>query len=67
MNSKKNTNDKLNGNFNVLQTLFGDGYVTINMIKESFSTFEVTQQENFISLLYYLGLITIDRFERMRY
>ena len=62
-----NTNDKLNGNFNVLQRLFGDGYVNVNMIKDSFSAFEVTRQENFISLLYYLGLITIGKFERMRY
>ncbi len=62
-----NTNNKLNGNFNVLQRLFGDGHVTANMIKDSFSAFEVTRQENFISLLYYLGLITIDKVERMRY
>ena len=54
------TNNKLNGNFNVLKTLFTQNYITIEIVKDSFSAFELTKSENFVSLLYYLGLITID-------
>jgi len=53
------TNNKLNGNFNVLKTLFTQNYILVDKIKDSFSAFELTKSENFISLLYYLGLITI--------
>ena len=54
-------NNKLNGNFNALKTLFTKGFLTIDVIKDSFSAIELTKQENFISLLYYLGLVTIDK------
>ena len=54
------TNNYLNGNFNVLKTLFRDNYILVDTIKDSFSAFELTKQENFISLLYYLGLVTIE-------
>jgi len=54
------TNNKLNGNFNVLKTLFTQNYILVDKIKDSFSVFELTKSENFISLLYYLGLVTID-------
>ena len=53
------TNNKLNGNFNVLKNLFTQNYILVDKIKDSFSAFELTKSENFISLLYYLGLITI--------
>jgi hypothetical protein len=53
------TNNKLNGNFNVLKTLFANNYILIESIKDSFSSYEVTKEENFISLLYYLGLVSI--------
>ena len=53
------TNNKLNGNFNALKTLFTQNYIEVDSIKDSFSAFELTKKENFISLLYYLGLITI--------
>jgi hypothetical protein len=54
------TNNRLNGNFNVLKTLFANNYISIDIIKDSFSAFELTRSDNFISLLYYLGLVTVD-------
>jgi hypothetical protein len=53
------TNNRLNGNFNVLKTLFTQNYVVVDTIKDSFSAFELTKSDNFISFLYYLGLLTI--------
>ncbi|KIM06614.1 MAG: hypothetical protein KU38_12685 [Sulfurovum sp. FS08-3] len=61
------TNNKLNGNFSLLQELFGKGYITTLEIKDSFSAFELKDAHNFVSLLYYLGLITIDTFYRGEY
>jgi len=61
------TNQKLNGNFNTLQKLLGSDEVTTLQIKDSFSAFDMKKEENFISLLYYLGLTTIDRFYRGKY
>ncbi len=58
------TNNKLNGNFNVLKTLFAQNYILVDTIKDSFSSYELLKQENFISLLYYLGLISIDGVKR---
>jgi hypothetical protein len=60
------TNNHLNGNFNVLKTLFRDNFILVDTIKDSFSAFELTKQENFISLLYYLGLLTIQEEYRGR-
>ncbi len=56
-------NNKLNGNFNVLNELFENGYITVPFIKESFGAIEALKKDNFISLLYYLGYITIDKEE----
>ena len=56
-------NNKLNGNFNVLNRLFEDGYINIPFIKESFGAIEVVKRDNFISLLYYLGYVTIEKEE----
>jgi len=61
------TNQKLNGNFNTLQKLLGSDEVTTLQIKDSFSAFDMKKEENFISLLYYLGLTTIDKFYRGKY
>jgi hypothetical protein len=61
------TDNKLNGNFSLLQELFGKGYITTLEIKDSFSAFELKKTNNFISLLYYLGLVTIDKFYRGKY
>ena len=56
-------NNKLNGNFTVLKELFQTGYITTTKIHESFGAYEAIQSENFKSLLYYLGYITIDSFK----
>jgi len=61
------TDNKLNGNFSLLQELFGKGYITTLELKDSFSAFELKKTSNFISLLYYLGLVTIDKFYRGKY
>lgn len=61
------TDNKLNGNFSLLQELFGRGYISTLEIKDSFSAFELKKTNNFTSLLYYLGLITIDKFYRGKY
>jgi hypothetical protein len=61
------TDNRLNGNFSILQELFGKGFVTTMEIKDSFSAFELKESSNFISLLYYLGLLTIDKYYRGRY
>jgi len=53
------TDNRLNGNFSILQELFGRGFITALELKDSFSAFELKKSNNFISLLYYLGLITI--------
>jgi hypothetical protein len=55
------TNNRLNGNFNVLKTLFANNHINIEIIRDSFSAFELTKPENFVSLLYYLGLVTIEK------
>ena len=39
---------------------FTKNYINVEIVKDSFSAFELTKSENFISLLYYLGLVTID-------
>ena len=52
-------NHKLNGNFNVLNSLFENGYILTPYIKESFGAIEAIEKDNFISLLYYLGYLTI--------
>ncbi len=61
------TDNRLNGNFSILQELFGKGFVTTMEIKDSFSAFELKERNSFVSLLYYLGLVTIDKYYRGRY
>ena len=56
------TNKKLNGNFNLLSRLIQDEKVTITNIKDSFSAFEMLEVENFSSLLFSLGFITIEKY-----
>ena len=49
---------RLNGNFNRLKSItFNQGI--LSDIEESFPVNELTKQKNFISLLYYFGLLTI--------
>jgi len=50
---------QLNGNFNRLKSIIENQEI-VSDIADSFPVEEVTEQENFISLLYYFGLLTID-------
>jgi hypothetical protein len=54
------TDKKLNGNFSTLQGLIYDAKVPTTKIVDNFSALELTKAENFKSLLYYLGLSTIE-------
>ncbi|MBO7683676.1 MAG: AAA family ATPase [Kiritimatiellae bacterium] len=49
---------RLNGNFHVLENLIAGGSLTERLVK-SFQARELTQKENFTSLLYWLGIATI--------
>ncbi|GAB6162542.1 ATP-binding protein [Desulfothermus naphthae] len=54
------TGKKLNGNFNVLEKVINGETITTSKIKDAFSAFELIDEDNFISLMYYLGLLTIE-------
>ena len=49
---------RLNGNFHVLENLLSGGSLSEQMVK-SFQARELTNKENFTSLLYWLGITTI--------
>ncbi len=51
-------NRQLNGNFNLLKSIIENGSVTSHLM-ESFPLKQLTNPENFISLLYYFGLLSI--------
>ena len=51
-------NNKLNGNFHVLENLLAGGKLTERLVR-SFQARELTKPENFTSLLYWLGITTI--------
>ncbi len=51
---------KLNGNFTILEKIITDGYIDEQLVT-SFPYQKVTEPKNFISLLFYFGLITIDK------
>ncbi len=51
-------NNRLNGNFNILQEVLKDEETTGTLI-DSFAIEEIIDKEKFRSLLYYLGLLTI--------
>ncbi len=53
------SNKKLNGNFKTMQTLIGGEYITISNLVQDFSALDLIQENNFKSLLFYLGLVTI--------
>ncbi len=50
--------EKLNGNFNLLSDLLKNHEISSELV-HSFAVKDLTRNENFISLLYYLGLLTI--------
>ncbi|MEO1954824.1 MAG: AAA family ATPase, partial [Campylobacterales bacterium] len=57
------TNKKLNGNFETLQTLIAGDTVSVPNLVQDFSALNLEQSENFKSLMFYLGLITIEKRE----
>jgi len=57
---------KLNGNFSILREII-ENKIIIASIKGSFSIKELSKRDNFISLLFYFGLITIKDFKEKRY
>ena len=54
---------ELNGNFSMLEKIVIDGYIDENLVT-SFPYQQITKPENFISLLFYFGFITIDKIRR---
>ena len=61
-------NRRLNGNFHVLENLLAGGSLSERLVK-SFQARELSQKENFTSLLYWLGITTITggRFGKMEF
>ena len=53
------TNKKLNGNFETLQTLIAGDSVSLPNLVQDFSALNLETDENFKSLMFYLGLVTI--------
>ncbi|MEA3315961.1 MAG: AAA family ATPase [Campylobacterota bacterium] len=53
------TNKKLNGNFKVLQTLIAGDSVSVTNLVQDFSALNLEKSNNFKSLMFYLGLVTI--------
>ena len=51
-------NNRLNGNFHALETIVSDGTLSEQLV-ESFQAKDITIRENFVSLLYWLGITTI--------
>ena len=51
-------NQRLNGNFHVLEDIVSGATVSDRLVK-SFQAKEITKRENFVSLLYWLGITTI--------
>ena len=52
------TGRRLNGNFDLLREVIGEGQVS-SELRGSFPLERLTQRENFLSLLHYLGLLSI--------
>ena len=56
------SNKKLNGNFEILNSLINNEKRTLDILKDSFSAFELKKMENFISFLFSLGFVTIQKY-----
>jgi hypothetical protein len=57
------TNKKLNGNFETLQTLIAGNIVSVPNLIQDFSALQLEKSKNFKSLMFYLGLVTIQNRE----
>ena len=51
-------NNRLNGNFHALEKIVSDGTLSERLVR-SFQAKDITVRENFLSLLYWLGITTI--------
>ena len=51
-------NNRLNGNFHALETIVSDGRLTERLVR-SFQAKDIANRENFVSLIYWLGITTI--------
>ena len=54
---------KVNGNFSAIKTIADEGEIHTAVLP-SFPSEKLIDQDNFISLLYYFGILTIDRVEK---
>jgi len=54
---------KVNGNFSTIKKIAEEGELRCNIVS-SFPAEKLIARENFISLLYYFGILTIDRVEK---
>ena len=50
---------RLNGNFHILEDVVSGGEAVTEQLVRSFQAKDVTKRENFVSLLYWLGIVTI--------
>jgi hypothetical protein len=51
--------NRLNGNFHILEDVVSGGEAVTEQLVRSFQAKDVTKRENFVSLLYWLGIVTI--------
>lgn len=58
--------NQLNGNFSVLTEIVEKNQIEAQ-INKAFSVKEITKRDNFISMLYYFGLITISAYDKGKY
>jgi len=56
------TDKKLNGNFKMLNNLILGEKITIPNIKDNFSAFELTNEDNFKSFMFSLGFMTLEKY-----
>jgi len=53
------TNKRLNRNFESLRTLIAGDSISVNNLVQDFSALRLEEEDNFKSLMFYLGLVTI--------
>ena len=52
-------NNRLNGNFHILEDVVSSGEAVMEQLVQSFQAKDIAKRENFVSLLYWLGIVTI--------
>ena len=52
-------NNRLNGNFHILEDIVSGGAPVMEQLVRSFQAKDIAKRENFVSLLYWLGIVTI--------